>query len=215
MTAFGGRCTKEASLEDVTLARATVDEFETVLAAATVEKPLQELFERHPVLLAFGIFGGLHQHSWVFPRPRLGNGKWIPDFLVCDHDSLGFQWRLIELESPSATPLNKDESVSAACHHAVEQIRDYRRWLRDNAPFERLEGWADISADSPGWVIIGRREERRALGEQRLADFRREGIEVHSYDYLLERCRRAQAFIESHARLLADPPSPAEGGSPG
>lgn len=123
---------------------------------------------------------------WAFPKPRLGGGKYVPDFLLCDKNSLGYHWTLIELESPTMDATNKDESVSADCHHAVEQVRDYRRWLRDNALFEEKQGFKGLNADCDGWVVIGRRDSSRAEREQqRLADFRGERIEIASYDRLL------------------------------
>jgi hypothetical protein len=122
---------------------------------------------------------------WVFPKPRLGGGQHIPDFLLCDLNSLGYQWTLIELESPTMEATNKDESVSADCYHAAGQILDYRRWLRDNALTEQRL-YRGISAECNGWVVIGRRDGGRTEREkQRLADFRQQHIEIASYDRLL------------------------------
>jgi hypothetical protein len=116
----------------------------------------------------------------------LGGGKLIPDFALCDRNSLGFKWTLIELENPTMDATNKDGSVSKGCHHAVEQISDYRRWVRDNALFEEKEGFNGLNVDCDGWVVIGRRDGARTTLEQaRLADFRKQHIEVASYDRLL------------------------------
>jgi len=71
---------------------------------ASDERPLQEFFTRHPniLVLAFPV------HScWVFPKPRLGGGKYIPDFLLCDRTSLGYKWTLIELENQNFPATNK------------------------------------------------------------------------------------------------------------
>jgi antiviral defense system Shedu protein SduA len=159
------------------------DELKTTLSEAKDERPLQEFYAGHPNLLAL-VFP-VH-NCWVFPKPRLGGGKWIPDFLLCDRNSLGYHWTLIELESPTVEATNKDESISAGCHHAVQQIRDYRRWLRDNALFEEKQGFTGLNADCDGWVVIGRRDGARSeIEKQRLADFRRERIEIASYDRLI------------------------------
>jgi len=81
---------------------------------------------------------------------------------------------------------NKDGSVSADCNHALQQIRDYRRWLRDNALFEEKQGFKGLNADCEGWIVIGRRDTGRTdLEQQRLADFRKEKVEIASYDRLL------------------------------
>ena len=99
---------------------------------------------------------------------------------------MGFHWTLIELESPTMDATNKDGSVSKGCHHAAGQILDYRRWLRDNALFEEKQGFKGLNADCDGWVVIGRRDGARTRHEQeRLADFRKQQIEIASYDRLL------------------------------
>src|SRR5262249_35810279 len=152
-------------------------------------------YTKHPYMLAL-VFP-VHC-CWVFPKPRLGGGKWVPDFLLCDKNSLGYQWTLIELESPTMEATNKDQSVSHDCHHAVQQIHDYRRWLRDNALFEENQGFTGLNADCMGWVVIGRRDAGRTeLEEQRLADFRKERIEIASYDRLLFQAREHLLVVNS------------------
>jgi hypothetical protein len=189
------------------------DELATVLNEAKDERPLQEFYTKHPYMLALAF--SVHC-CWMFPKPRLGGGKWVPDFLLCDKNSLGYQWTLIELESPRMEATNKDESVSADCNHALQQIRDYRRWLRDNALFEEKQGFKGLNADCEGWVVIGRRDaDRRELEQQRLADFRKERIEVASYDRLLYLARdhlqvvngdweKAEKAAEKVAEINAD-----------
>jgi len=170
---------------------AIVDELRQILDQAKDERPLQEFFTGHPYMLALAF--PVHC-CWVFPKPRLGGGIYIPDFLLCDKDSLGYRWTLIELESPTIEATNKDGSVSADCHHAVQQILDYRRWLRDNALFEEKQGFKGLNADCDGWVVIGRRDSSRTeLEQQRLADFRKQKIEIASYDRLL---LQAQEHLE-------------------
>jgi hypothetical protein len=171
-----------------------------VLDTAEDERPLQAFFEDFPVVLALGLYGGLHERSWVFPRPRLGGGIYIPDFLTCDRDSLGYQWNLVELESPRLRPTTTTGAVSATTHHAVQQIRDYRRWLRDNIAFERDQGWHQITGDCDGCVVIGRRYDRTPIEDERLADFRADRILVHSYDWVLEKYRSVQNYINGSIR---------------
>src|ERR1039458_3003294 len=70
------------------------------------EKPMQLFFERNPVALLCL----LHPHqAWVFPRQTLSNpcgGGWQPDFLLCDWNSNGPEWTIVELESPSKKAVN-------------------------------------------------------------------------------------------------------------
>jgi hypothetical protein len=162
-----------------------LDALEKVINEAEDERPLQAFYTEHPYLLAIAF----RPHCcWVFPLPRLGGGKHIPDFLYCDRNSLGFSWTLVEFESPRIEATNKDESVSRATHHAVEQIRDYRHWLSTNALAEQKE-YPSITDKCDGYIVIGRRDGRTELEQRRLADFREQRIEIASYDRLLYQAR--------------------------
>jgi hypothetical protein len=172
---------------------ALLDAYEHVLNEAKDEMTLQAFFTDHPYLLVLAV--PLHC-CWLFPKPRLGGGTWIPDFLVCDYNSLGYKWTAIELESPLMRSTNKDGSVSAGCHHAVQQILDYRRWVRDNALFEEKQGYRGLNADCDGIVVMGRQNaDRSELERQRLADFRKQHIEIASYDRLLIRIREHLHYV--------------------
>lgn len=177
-----------------------LDELENTLNAAEDERPLQAFYEAHPYLLAIAF---RPHNCWVFPRPRLGGGRHIPDFLYCDRDSLGYRWVLIELESPKEEATTQGESISAKCQHAVEQILDYRGWLRDNALAEQRE-YPNISARCEGYVVIGRRDGARTDKEKRrLADFREQHIEVASYDRLVYEARDHLGLINESAAEAA------------
>ena len=204
MDDFGGHCQPDNRLIWHELREDLADQLDAVLGGAQDERPLQAFFEQHPFVLPLALLGGLHQYSWVFPQPRLGNGIYIPDFVACDRDSLGFQWKLVELESPTASATNKDDSVSHACHHAVQQIRDYKRWLRDNLGFERQHGWHEITGECESWIVIGRRGDRSEIARERLADFKKESIAIHSYDHIVEGYRHAQAYINSEIRRIEE-----------
>jgi len=68
-----------------------------VVEEANDEAPIQSWLEANPgALLAF-LQG--QTNAWVFGRPRLG-AEYIPDFMICEQDSRGYQWHLVELESP-------------------------------------------------------------------------------------------------------------------
>lgn len=138
--------------------------FQRVLDEAKDERPLQEFLTKYRLLLALAL---PVSQCCIFPKPRLGGGTYIPDFLVCEQNSLGYGWTLIELESPKIKATNKDKSVSSGCHCAVQQILDYRRWLHDNALFESKQGFEGLHADCQGWVWIGRRDRARTQLEGR------------------------------------------------
>ena len=180
-----------------------LQELESVLAQASDETLLQTFLADHPHVLILGILGQ-KRRAWVLDHPRFA-GKYIPDFLIGMQDSLGPTWMLIELESPKTQRLRKDQEPRHELHHAVQQIQDYRRWLRNNHDFFRREsGCWGIEAGCAGTVVIGRRampEDR--LGADRLRDFKNDNIDVMSYDRLVERYRDQCEWINDQARSIS------------
>jgi hypothetical protein len=59
-----------------------------LIEIANDEKPIQQFIECHPQILG-ALLGG--NPRFCVPRPRLG-GKYVPDFLVGDVDTLGIRW---------------------------------------------------------------------------------------------------------------------------
>jgi hypothetical protein len=177
-----------------------LEELARLLDEADDERPLQNFYTENPYFLA-NIF---NPHCcWLFPKPRLG-GEYIPDFLYCDLNSLGYKWTIIELESPKMEATNKDESISRDCHHAVGQILDYRRWLRENA-LAIQKKYPSLDDKCDGLVVIGRRDGGRTeLEQKRLADFRQQLIEIASYDRLLYQARERLKFINKDWEGVAE-----------
>lgn len=174
-----------------------VQQLETVLAQATDERELQTFLADHPYALVLGVLGQ-RRTAWVFDRPRFG-AEYIPDFLIGMRDSLGPTWMLVELESPTADPLRKDGSIRGDLHHAVEQVQDYRRWLGQHGTYFREQhGCWGIEAGCSASIVIGRREMRDDEdGKGRIRDLRRDGIEVLSYDRLIETYRSQTSWFLS------------------
>lgn len=167
----------------------TVDDFERVLGDATDERPLQMFLASFPVLL-----GPLAQPGgalWCLDRPRLGS-EFVPDFLLASLTSVGFQWTMIELESPTEKALTRASLPAKKLAEALKQVRDWRTWLIDNVAYARGErGLKDIDANCPAVVVIGR---RGSLDPKQVKTYRAlsaNGITIMSYDRLLEHMNRA------------------------
>lgn len=179
-----------------------LDQLERLINTSRDERPIQGFLRQHPYVLATALYP---HNCWIFPHPRLGGGQHIPDFLYCDRNSLGFRYLLVELESPTMRALNQDQSISAGTHHAVQQIQDYRGWLRANALAEQKQ-YPEISERCEGYILIGRAgEDRDEDGQRRLADLRDSHIEIASYDRLLAEARnhlRHQLAGRNHAKEL-------------
>ncbi len=159
--------------------------FRQVLDDAQDEKPLQEFFEKNPAALLTGI---LRPHrAWVLPRqilPKPEGGFWVPDFMICDWTSVGPQWLIVELESPTGKPTNT-KGISAKLRDAQQQIEDYRGHLQRNAALLRDGGFPGIQGNVPAWILIGRRGTRSTVEQNRLANLRQYNIEVATYDRVL------------------------------
>lgn len=186
-----------------------MDQFSHALEDAHDEKPLQRFFENHPVALLTGL---VRPHTaWVIPRPKLptpNGGGWVPDFMVCEWSSVGPDWIIVELESPTMTPLTKAGGVSYICNHAAEQINNYKTFIREHGYYLRANGWPKLHAECRGVIVIGRRSDpNRSKYADKLEAFRRQRIEVASYDRLVEDCAFMQKVVSKGNGVDAEYPN--------
>jgi hypothetical protein len=159
---------------------------EATLAAAKDEGPLQTFLASSTAILRTLLPSAAD--AWCFDRPALGS-EFIPDFLLCHRNSLGYNWTLVELESPSKPALTQGGRPSAKLTEALAQIRDWRHWLRENIAYARSTlGFKGIHAEIPAHVLIGRRTH---LDLKHMARYQElslsSGASVLSYDRLLDR----------------------------
>lgn len=170
-----------------------IEAYEAVLRTAMTEHELQVFLQANPVLLIQHLRGG--HGRWVIPKQRLG-AEYVPDFLIGERHSFGFEWKAVELERTSAQMFTKRGDPSRQLTHAIRQIQDWRAWLQRNQNYAARPknqgglGLTDIVPAIPGLILIGRRKgidfatnERR---RQMVNDLK---IQIHSYDFLLERGR--------------------------
>lgn len=171
--------------------RAEVELLREAIEASPDERPVQECLRDHPSLLA-RLVGLTSYGTYVRSQVALGS-QLIPDFLLGVGDSGGVHWTLIELESPKAQVAIKGGRLAGKAREGTQQVEDWREWLLSNLDYARRTpndnglGLVEIRPESPGIVIIGRRdgvptaslEIRHRLRERR-------NIALHSYDWLLE-----------------------------
>jgi hypothetical protein len=176
-----------------------VKEFEAVVETATSEAPIHAFLERNPVLLS-QILGGGHGR-WIFSKSRLG-AEHVPDFMLCEKDSGGYHWTLLELENPHFPPLTQSGEQSAKLTHAIQQVRDWRIWLRKNIQYAQQElGFVDLDSDFQGIVVIGRRRSLNDEHRERYRELSNGRITVMSFDRLLDMVRGAAAI---HSALIQE-----------
>lgn len=180
--------TAELTNDDVDLLANVIDE-------AQDERPIQALIEERPQLLTALLRG---KRRFLIAQKRLGD-KYIPDFLICDVDSLGIRWVFVELETPrSAITLQRDNQLDEHARKGASQIVDWREWCLGNLSYARAPrtnnglGLVDVRPGSEGIVLVGRRallRENSTTARHALRE--KERIQVHTYDWLLEALRAA------------------------
>jgi Domain of unknown function (DUF4263) len=185
---------KERELEEfavnTVLTNEIVDQFHEVIETADDEKPMQQFIQSYPQVMT-ALLGGTSR--FLLPKSPLG-GKYVPDFLVSDTDSLGIRWLLVELETPHSTvTLMKQNDLEANARKGVSQVKEWREWLQSNLDVARRTrrdnglGLIDIRPRSEGLVLVGRRALLHANSTIVRGPLREESnIRVHTYDWLLE-----------------------------
>jgi hypothetical protein len=181
-----------AGSAEVALLRNAID-------SARDEKPVQKCLERYPGLLA-RIAGLTSYGTFLRWQVRFGS-QLVPDFLLAVADSSGVNWTLIELESPKAKVGIQKGRFAGKAREGIQQIEDWREWLMANLDYARRSpeedglGLPGIRPESPGIVVIGRREAAASASvnvRQRLLEQR--NIALHSYDWLLDAVDPAEGF---------------------
>lgn len=189
--------------DDIT--RHDVEQYAAVLGAASREQEMQRHLALVPRLLVQHLGGG--HGRWVIPQKRLGS-EYVTDFVIGERSSSGYEWQFVELQSPLARLFVASTGrQSAQLDEGLRQISEWRGWLADNRDYARRPrsrnglGLADVSADDPGLLLIGRetdltdndRERRRQLDTTY-------NIRIHTYDWLIRPAQSRLADLERKAR---------------
>ena len=191
-----------------------IDELEAVITRATNERPVQKFLEKNRNLLT-SLLGG--KERFCIPQKRLGS-EYIPDFVIGDVNSLGVRWVLVELETPRCgIYLTDGRTLDKSTRKGVDQIIDWRHWLSQNIAYAHKPvmkeglGLLDITNQSEALVIVGRRAKiPKTKDAKRRALWHENTIQVHSYDWLLERLRGAISHVgppASNPHLISRPHS--------
>ena len=186
------------------ITEAQAKEFKEVVLTAKDERPIQCFLEINPFILVQHLSGG--HGRWVVPSKRFG-AEYVPDFVIGELNSLGHHWKVVELESPTASLFTKAGDPAKALNHAIRQITEWRAWLKDNRDYAtRLKdegglGLKDIDSNVPGLILIGRRRvvtpECNRLRRQLSDDL---NIQIHTYDYLLDAVSERATWLTSQRR---------------
>lgn len=173
---------------------ANVVQLEAVLADARDEAPLQGVLAQTPSLLRTLLPSATD--VWCFDRPQLGS-EFIPDFLLCYRNSRGFNWVLVEIESPTKPPLNKAGRIAVKLNEAQGQISDWRIWLRQNISYAQSQlGLRQIDAEIPAVIIIGRRYMIESKNAARYRELSNGSTQVMTFDRLIDAAKAGYLLEE-------------------
>jgi len=177
-----------------------VDKFDLVLGSAQDEAPIQRFLQEHPGFVVQPLRGG--HGRWAVPLLRLG-AEFVPDFVLAENSSIGFEWTLVELESPRARFFNRRGDPTQTVVHGIRQVSDWRAWLVNNVDYARRPrhqnglGLVDIRPDCAGWVILGRERDLTTEDRKHRAAFQPPpGMHVRTYDWLARVARRTAERAE-------------------
>lgn len=178
------------------------------IESARREADMQRYLEANPRALIQHLGGG--QGRWVIPQKRFG-AQFVPDFVIGERHSFGFEWQLVELESPKAKMFTKAGDPSAALNHAIRQLTDWRAWLKQNQNYASIPreanglGLTDIDSNAKGLIIIGRRNETPLdTNERRRRMCQDLNAEIHSYDWLVSLMQgRIESLERAHVSRVA------------
>jgi hypothetical protein len=175
---------------DARLTQDDIWQLQLVIQKAKDEKPIQKFIEEHPQMLT-ALLGG--NARFCLRQPPLA-GRYVPDFLIGDVNSLGIRWILVELETPkSNVTLKKANDLDRHARRGVTQVKEWREWLLNNLDMARRSksrdgiGLVDIRPSSDRLVLVGRRARLFDNTDKVRNPIREaERINVHTYDWLVE-----------------------------
>lgn len=194
MSAVKARKLRQWAVPDRVISARDIDALRGVIETSDDEAPIQRFLATRPHLLT-PLLSAAHG-KWVRPQVRFGS-RYVADFLIADSDSTGIRWRLIELESPRARVLGRQGQWLKEARKAQEQIKAWRHYIRENLDAARKPlsdeglGLVDVEPGTPALILISRRSivtkdpvwQRRELSDS--------GVEMHTYDWLMERIEEA------------------------
>jgi hypothetical protein len=179
-----------------------ISALEECLRTAKNENDIQKFLKENPLFLIQHLGGG--HGRWLIPKQRLG-AEFETDFIIGESSSKGFEWQAVELESPKVSMFNKKGDPTKELTHAIRQIQDWRAWLNRNQNYAarpKVEGGlglTDIASTLPGLVLLGRRSSLNpSTNERRRQMVNDLNIDIHSYDFLVDRAKgRVESLLRS------------------
>jgi antiviral defense system Shedu protein SduA len=164
-----------------------VELFQILLDKGASETEMHRFFEEHPAILMQARMGIPISHGPNFDRPK--NNK--PDFAFSP--ILGPRSEkmveLLELKGPMEKTLTRGfhPGFTAKVHHAIDQVRDYDRYLHDPANIPAIFQSLGYIPDYSNLAVLIGRAPRNDAEIEALTQRRGEtGVSLVTYDEILE-----------------------------
>jgi hypothetical protein len=180
---------------------ADVELFEMLLDQGAGERQMHQFFEKHPAILMEAWLGIPISHRPQFDRPKDDTADYSFSPILGPWDDKTI--KLLEMKGPAEKAFLKGRHAgfAAKVHHAVDQVRDYDRYLRDPANLTSvLKGLGYLPDDSKLAVLIGRAPKSGAEQEvwaQRQSEL---DVKVVTYDEIL--AKQVAHLQDSHPYRL-------------
>ena len=132
------------------------------------------------------------QEYQVVSKPELGSEHQADFVIASDQRSEGIHYRFVEIESPHAMAYTARGNPSAGLTHAVQQVIDWKRWIKGNrgqykklfpSVYSGVQEFDNLSF----CIYIGRRNQSSRLTALRNEFSKEVGIDIRSFDSLLDR----------------------------
>lgn len=204
LMSFGGDSWEQPFFDRLTALRNTLDEFATLLKEKgdAEEALFHDFLEANPILL--DVYAEpVSKPRWQYPAGEspLGKTHVEPDFVLKYADG---SYRLVELERPKKLLATTQGQPRAEVNQAAFQIAEWRAYIANHydllkARFpgigSRHTGMIVMSRSTVASIGIGRdpRKYKELLSSQY------PGIEIYTYDELLDRARQAYTRLASLA----------------
>ncbi|MBV4359106.1 Shedu anti-phage system protein SduA domain-containing protein [Pinibacter aurantiacus] len=162
-------------------------EWERMLSQHLSERFYQTFLSKY-----VGIFWGNENCHLVISKLKLGSELETDFVSLTDGFSNGNVFELIEIKQPSARLFTEKGTMTADFNRAVQQIRDWKRWLVDNKAWVKaylptINTRVIFDSQLKFTIVIGRRTDNPYEIEKRNQIGKEIGAEIRSFDYLTDK----------------------------
>ncbi|MCT4306073.1 DUF4263 domain-containing protein [Elizabethkingia anophelis] len=146
-----------------------------------------------------GIFLSNHECHLAISKLKLGSELETDFITLTDGYSNGNIFELIELKQPTAKLFTDKGVTTSEFNRAIQQIRDWKRWLMDNRNWmSKYLPTVNTKILRPTHIkfkiIIGRRLSNQYDIEKRNQIADEIGAEIRSFDYLTDKLKRRDFY---------------------